>query len=271
MKQIPKLLNTEMVRAVLAGTKTQTRMPCSGQPMFATQGYVDNLYLDKCPFGAPGDIMWVRENWKPGAWDISSGGIAIDYEASPELVNTPWCYFDNDLDGEIFDEFILKVTDELIDKKIECDRYGFYNWEPGKSPLSWRPSIHMRREFSRINLLNKDVRVERVQDISEGDIAAEGVRYHKLYEEWGGVIKHPKAKDDENWYRWYQFASTAFSCLWNSIYAKPKPRSKKGAITHYESYPWSEETRDQRTEINGVPHICWPNPMVWACDFERME
>lgn len=156
MKERPILFSSPMVRAILAGTKTQTRriMKPQPHPKFLARGLVaavpqwplqngvrffmaDNMSeLVACPHGAPGDRLWVRETWAPA--DLRFSPLApIAYRA----------------DGEI------QPTEE------------------GR----WRPSIHMPRAASRIVLDITSVRVERLQAITDADIAAEGVSAEALH------------------------------------------------------------------------------------------
>lgn len=141
MKERPILFSGSMVRAILRGEKTQTRrvlLPRS-KPGF---GLVPKAtiaehreFWDLCPYGQPGDRLWVRETW-------------FDTEPFCEMPlfqgrSRRWAY--------------------RADKAefIGCHR--------------WRPSIHMPRRASRITLEVVSVRVERVQAISRADAAAEGL------------------------------------------------------------------------------------------------
>lgn len=138
----PILFSAPMVRAILDGTKTQTRRivksttECAGpiNPAYIERWKDDKGWAQVCPFGKVGDRLWVRETW--GLWDTlpSDGpnGARVFYRAT---------------DGERRD-----LRSQL-----------------------WRPSIHMPRWASRITLEIVDVRVERLQDISEADALAEGV------------------------------------------------------------------------------------------------
>lgn len=166
-RERPILFSSPMVRAILEGRKTQTRRPVKGEPRvrlldrvrgdfpFHTinacagihaarmnkHGAVSVLADDGtnllgvkpgefewlCPYGAPGDRLWVREMWGP-----FEGGII--YRAS-----------------------------EAEQVKPEDGR--------------WHPAIHMHRSFSRITLEVVRVRVERLQEITEEDAAAEGLEF----------------------------------------------------------------------------------------------
>lgn len=143
MKERPIIFSGLMVRAILDGRKTQTRRvlphgkyrldlvaPADGGP-------------SRCPFGQPGDRLWVREAHAvvPRTAYARSEGV--------EQVLRP----DDDHDACVF-------------------REGWERSRPGR----WRPSIHMPRWASRISLEIVGVRVERLKDISEDDAMAEGIQ-----------------------------------------------------------------------------------------------
>lgn len=165
-KERPILFSAPMIRAILAGAKTQTRRVITShkkaapyfviyadrdggnhRPVYSDDGergcYTDAQGYDveeqiQCPYGAPGDRLWCRETW---ARDEEDG--AMMYRAD-------------------------------LGHEINADA-----WEQGRiegSPrCRWHPSIHMPRWASRITLEVTGVRVERLQDISVDDCWAEGV------------------------------------------------------------------------------------------------
>jgi hypothetical protein len=230
MKERPILFQADMVRAVLDGRKTQTRRIIKPQPVHPPT-YAGNYrwvwdYGEKAsPYGQPGDKLWVREShvFLADEFQIHAG---VAYRDS---VSVQW----------------LKDT-SVMDGKIVHNVENPGCWK-------WRPSIHMPRWASRIDLLNRNVRVERVQDISERDCVLEG------------CATQTKLPDEKE----YSFRG-GFRNLWNRINATLKPVRSGGQIVRYESYPWSEADRDQRTEIGGLPHVCVPNPWVWVIDFEHV-
>lgn len=139
MKEYPIIFNSEMVKAILDGRKTQTRRPVKPQIVGNIELGVfwDNQYycapkdiVNFCPYGKHGDNLWVRETFA--------------------LINDTG----NDW------EKIYKATP---------DKY-FH-------PKKWTPSIHMPRWASRITLEITAVRCERVQEISCNDCTAEGIDY----------------------------------------------------------------------------------------------
>ena len=138
MKERPILFSAPMVRALLAGTKTQTRRIVKARDlewMDVHQGLREPDNAERCPYGQPGDRLWVRETFaridgQTRPW------IETDYQAT---------YTHGD-----------RLGDTLGIKK------------------RWTPSIHMPRHASRITLEVTGVRVERLQDISAADARAEG-------------------------------------------------------------------------------------------------
>lgn len=195
----PILFSGAMVRAVLEGRKTQTRRVINTQPRHRLkQGPLDAHWYDtdyecvghvgryvKCPYGQPGDRLWVRETWK-----------------CEEL-------FPSGLDGVRFaaDGAFIKIenTEQASDAWGEANRKG------GK----WRPSIFMPRWASRITLDLLRVRVERVQEINRADAKAEGVSNIWSWDEARNA-KHP-----EHFRRAVLNPYVAnYSVLWDEINAK---------------------------------------------------
>ena len=177
MKEYPVIFNTEMVKAILDGTKTQTRRVIKPQfilPDNAGKPYLDgNGYLSvikdrgkfdgwyyitagqtnhkvKCPYGQVGDRLWVREtHYRCGQWRMN--GFT--------KTGRPKWSFDT---GTFTTAFYSDAPPSVITMGREY--VGWYK----------RSSIHMPRWASRITLEITEVRVERVQEISPPDIVAEG-------------------------------------------------------------------------------------------------
>lgn len=194
MKERPILYNGEMVRAILAGQKTQTRRPVKPQPIFKdlespprwcwsgkghTVKWVDRIsplgMTGDCHFGQPGDHLWVKETF---------------YRYYPsETWPEPKALYKAD-----------GIT--LCDKDSE-----------GKKQR-WTPSTHMPRSLSRITLEITDVQVERVQDISEDDAWAEGI------EAVDGCFASADLYDTARWYGMsMEDARCIYAHLWDSLYA----------------------------------------------------
>ena len=178
MKERPILFSGPMVRALLAGTKTQTRRICKPQPISVGSSGKRRVYRDEdfkrawetykgsgecdanrdCPYGQPGDRLWVRETWAPCEAPIRAGCFQFAADgAVGQLVSTNG--------GDEWWErngHTIGISDRAL--------LGVWVGQPSK----WRPSIHMPRGCSRLTLEITAVRVERLQDISEAAAIAEG-------------------------------------------------------------------------------------------------
>jgi hypothetical protein len=211
MADHPIIFSGEMVRAILDGSKTETRRivqkarfpdgswadviyPAAESGWIAWQGAVKpGPHLAEftkqqyrigwpCPYGIPGDRLWVRETWMAEELPVF-GEDGIRYRA----------------DGTFL--------------PIENNREASDRWSAarGDQPMeTWRPSIHMPRWASRITLEIVNVRVERVQEISAADMDAEGMRWYA--ETYG----NPYGSVYDTW-----------RYLWDSLHAK-------------RGYPWSD-------------------------------
>lgn len=165
MRERPILFSAPMVRAILDGAKTQTRRVVKGwqlqwlmPPINFSPEYVALPENDACPFGQPGDRLWVRETFLAfGRWET---------RFSPKKGRDEWHFVDLTLDAG---RHYRHVADEGF---LPTGRRR----RAGAAPTWWvRPSIHMPRWASRITLEVTGVRVERLQDISEADAQAEGI------------------------------------------------------------------------------------------------
>jgi hypothetical protein len=146
MKEHPILFSTEMVKAILAGNKTQTRRVILRRErdevgsirIRPENNYSVDMILQcfKCPYGKTGDHLWVRESFST----VDKGN------------------------------FIIYKADGLTAEEVGIDK------------IRWKPSIHMPRRFCRIKLEVIDIRVERVQDISIPDVDAEGFGWHDQWD-----------------------------------------------------------------------------------------
>jgi hypothetical protein len=189
VRERPILFSAEMVRALLDGRKTQTRrvvgLPvragvsaseghrradyrrmCDGLAEFADgpSGQAFSGVLLRCPYGARGERLWVRE----GAWVSECG----NYVAFGEVWN-----LDTAL---VVSREGAWIPSYYVSGALYGKRRGFeLGWGEGRRVSAFfakqRPSIHMPRWASRISLEITDVRVERVQEISGEDARAEGV------------------------------------------------------------------------------------------------
>ncbi|MGJ3290048.1 hypothetical protein [Klebsiella michiganensis] len=187
MKERGMIFNGEMVRAILDGRKTQTRRPIKWkQTRFTEIGEREDGskwpwsedaehacdFWHPCPFGAVGDRIWVRETW------AEAGASAPD----------------------------LKLYRATYPEHVP----SIYENVPPAEEIHWTPSIHMPRWASRILLEITDVRVERLNSISQEDAKAEGMEltgWRPTYSDpdSGGEVMTPYDN---------------FAELWSSIYGE---------------------------------------------------
>ena len=221
----PILFNTEMVRAILDGRKTCTRRICkdaneytvpdmefynADKRTYAVHNFADKKHTEQlsiaertCPI-CPGDILYVRETWERfecWKWEGDERGNCPKEPKKSVLYKTCGCY-------------MYRATDEI---------YG---------DAKWHPSIHMPKEAARIWLRVMDVRVERLQDVTEDGAKAEGAIDNR------GFIHSP-----ENEYDRIHTARDHFIKIWNSTIKK----------SDIDRYGWDA------------------NPYVWVISFERCE
>lgn len=155
------LFGAPMVRALLEGRKTQTRRMVKGPLYFAgSQPAIPDSGKGRCPYGQPGDRLWVRETWRYADW-TEDGQPWIAYKADGAKRHT----------DDIPDDW----EGRLVDIWAELSEPANYNIDNCAADRKWRPSLFMPRWASRITLEITDVRVERVDDISEEDAKAEGL------------------------------------------------------------------------------------------------
>lgn len=202
MTDRPILFSAPMVRALLAGKKTQTRRiinfprvesviefvkvatdkdgravyemkDAAGQFLTRPAGK-DLVDYHFSPRVAVGDHLWVKETWRAHGWHADC--VEIAYAAQRGIVG--W-----------------SEQHEQI-QYPGGDKTAFKYYAP-KGPDFWRPSIFMPRWASRLTLIVTDVRIERLQDISEADALAEGIErvQYPEFADWGW----PQRKYFELW------------------------------------------------------------------------
>lgn len=215
MKIKPILFSTPMVQAILNGTKTQTRRIIKKQPFNAKSDIICQLddfkegtwgakfkYFGEeryeitnlfKPLAQIGDILWVRETWSLVPKSAYSKELLFPYTDSSNIIY-----------------------------KASFDR-AF------SSP--WKPSIHMPKIAARIFLKVTGVRIERLQDISEKDAIAEGIKVIEVDEAYFDYEFNGENGS-------YATARGSFNSLWCKINGKDS---------------WSS------------------NPWVWVYEFERVD
>ncbi len=250
MKEHPILFFCEMVRAIIEVRMVQTRRVISHksvQPESEIIRHTDPLLwqvfngrtgnlpdIIKCPYGKPGDRLWVRETWNE--YECREDGYDDDFKVAV-------CYkasYDEQLDGSAEMQGAVKwyEVDEIIFDKFfhKIEQYEICGDK-------WHPSIHMPRWASRITLEVTNVRVERVQSISEEDAIAEGIEWREssYCDDAQDYWRDYPVPDSRKWADFGFFEGdpiASFHTLWDSIYAA-------------RGYGWDT------------------NPLVWVIEFRR--
>ncbi len=220
-RALPILFNTEMVRAILDGRKDATRRIVKGfipddavwgYTAFTPKGYISCRVTFADGYGEkffklpcePGDILYVRETWEHFECCCCEGDEHGNCYREPQqsaLNKSCGCY-------------MYRATDEI---------YG---------DAMWHPSIRMPKEAARIWLKITDVRVERLQDITEEGAKKEGAIDNR------GFIHSPNNEYDN-----VHTAREHFVKIWNNTIKK----------SNLDRYGWDA------------------SPWVWVIEFERCE
>ncbi len=229
MKERGMIFNGEMVRALLSGRKTQTRRPvkfpvhdknlgCELAGNELAGELSAGNYLNSA-FGKPGDRVWVRETWGVVSHELDEDGRIQPWTPTRPATAIHEMPFGN---GYYSGHAIYAADGDFT----WGDDDGY---EDGRS--CWKPSFHMPKAASRILLEITDVRVERLNAISEEDATAEGVPpAGSLLPDYPGTFLTPKGD--------FATAKVAFQRLWESIYGEES---------------WKA------------------NPWVWVIEFKRVE
>lgn len=203
MTDRPIIFSGPMVRALLDGTKTQTRRIIKPQPdpdglaREIAGGWFDTSGR-KYPLAEPGDRLYVREtHWRLGRW------------------------MNNGLSETGCQKWTFKASHDPTAAMFQEPQVAFKGRARGEGTERWwkRPAIFMSRPISRLTLEVTGVKVERLQEISEEDARAEGMESRKAGQ--FGPAAHIKT------YR------TGFVYLWNSLNAK-----RDGGIYAWADNPW---------------------------------
>lgn len=257
----PILFNTEMVKAILEGRKTVTRriadinteITCGDgtkdhefvldnfNPVHEPTGFV----CRRCGFGVapphsrvpvgtsffrprywPGDILYVRETWRTHSASYPPGRCTIEYRAGGKVT---------------FDKVIALPT-------VKGE---------------WKPSIHMKKEIARIFLRVKNVRVERLQDITVEQVAAEGIDNAVPCDDAEELCNYCPLPD----------GSKGVHCYGGSVHMCEGSHCKD-ALEYWEEEfieefagLWESTIKDKDIATDG-----WDaNPWVWVIEFERCE
>lgn len=241
MKEYPLIFNSEMVRAILDGRKTQTRRIMKVQPdtpEFGVRQIIESSITKEigmyfwsqedargikarskpfsCPYGVVGDRIWVRETWAVVSHAFDDDGLMIDYVPDRPAKAVHEKPFGNGY----YSGHAIYAAD------------GGFTWGDDDGCVDgrscWNPSIHMPRWASRITLEITAVRVEQLNSLSQEDAQAEGMEltgWRPTYSDpdSGGEVLTPYDN---------------FALLWESIYGEGSWRA---------------------------------NPWVWVIEFRRVE
>lgn len=192
----PILFSGPMVRAILDGRKTVTRRIVDGV-VESGGAYSKEAWergeTPRCPYGEPGDRLWLRETWRYHGW-TEDGAPWIKYAADDstrlvERIPDEWSDRLADIWADLSDDANMAIDGRAADRK-------------------WRPSIFLPRWASRITLDVVGVRVERLQEITENDARAEGVNPSDA---------HIVIKDGDRQHDMERTHRGAFACLWDGI------------------------------------------------------
>ena len=219
------LFTTEMVKAILDRRKTKTRRlgglekineapddwyftNCTVSAddckefLFKHHLSIADSELISCPKGKPGDRLYVRETWRIAGWDFDCYEVLVEYKDGTKH----WMpMYDPTEDCMCLQDQIEKMEAKgVLEAKWGDDeediRYRF------KKPAPWKPDIHMPKVFSRIWLEVEEIKVERVQNISEEDAKDEGspmilspCNWHHHYDWFRELWK--KINGHESWTR----------------------------------------------------------------------
>lgn len=176
VKARPILFSAPMIRALLAGTKTQTRRAVRPQPECGF--IVGSPGSPACPYGLTGDLLYVKESWRTAKSLDDLDGTNIADKCLNAGYRKPWTPMQFEADG------------------YRCSNWrGFGSGDEIATPGRYRHARFMPRWASRLTLRITDVRVQRLQEISNDDSIAEGIedqraprmQYCKLWESINGA------------------------------------------------------------------------------------
>ena len=203
MKQRPIIFNTEMVRAIIDGRKTQTRRPAKNISFSENGGFVAEV----------GGKTWMH-------------GLGVDHKSTMQNILKSK-YGPNVFKG---DQLYVRETWRKFNSSDECgcsespcscpsNGTVLFKASHDDGESKWKPSIHMPRWAARIIIEVTDVRVERLSDISEQNAKAEGINSVTFRDECLGLCEGFTHQKDDGKCQLARSAKRAFLNLWDSIYS----------------------------------------------------
>jgi hypothetical protein len=244
MKEKPILFSTPMVQAILEGRKTMTRRivkttqngwNAQNMEFVKSENIAESFFINRT--ASPSlkkELTGFHAFFKDNESDHKLGTMCKYGQPGDVLwVRETWCL------PSLYDgfekDFYFKAGFSPSDIK-DKNASGLY-----------KPSIHMPKAAARIWLQVEEIRVERLRDITEKDAIDEGMKFHNLFGEWGGVVAHPKVK---NHFNWYSNPVDAFMNLWITINGQES----------YKANPWVWVVKFKVLSTTGKPQPETRNP-----------
>jgi hypothetical protein len=201
MPDRPIIFSAPMVRALLAGRKTQTRRVLKPMPGMQSKWLrMETLHLSPTCYliSVDGKLGAQMQHPLAGQW---SGGVYNDPMSPLTWVRLPYAPGDR---------LYVREAHKLIDQ--HCDYRA--DWPEGSQRLfSWRPSIHMPRWASRLTLTVTDVRVQRLHDIKTQDCIAEGIS-----PDLRDAMERAQSSDLAQRRAYHETYVSGYRTLWNSLH-----------------------------------------------------
>lgn len=226
MAEYPISFKPSMVRDILAGMKTETRRIV--RPPYVLYGWQEGrhpLWRTRkngsdvpypCPYGKPGDTLWVRERW------YYEEHMHDRTEGTPDLP-----------EGRFSSRLVFHADSPDYPVNVGVGRHG------------WRPSIHLPKSHSRIRLTNTGSRFERLHDITEAGAIAEGV-FRLPCGWWPDLF----CIEGERGYHSAPTAIEAYRLLWDEI-ANQRTSAKGGIPCDFDANPLVWVVQFQVREVRG--------------------
>lgn len=249
VKEGPIIMQAESVRGILDLSKTQSRRIIKLQPdsdptgrwsfcvsstnrnqndtwgyhvidpnghTYTERGTEREVVRFKCRYRQVGERLWVREKWRIVGWQEGEPFL-IEFEDGSRMEDRTGEF---DYDEDATARYWQECSDDCDKAGLKVNDYGRYESADGVIPTRWRNAIFMPRWASRLTLEITDIRVQRVQEISEEDARAEGIhRFENIGYTGGDHIEYGYHWRPEKLARGCQYpnARQAYANLFNRI------------------------------------------------------
>lgn len=254
-KERPIALTVQEVNAVLAGDKTQHRVPvltakeidegfewdfsAEGDSAVCIKEIDDErqeVLLKPCPFGAIGDRLCVQEEHRPTGWSFDDGDVRIQYKDGKDSLCEIQTW--EEVESNPNDDYLIAICDELINRDVPIkEGTDCFDMEDESNLPHWRSANVMPKFASRALLEITDIRIERLNDISEQDAIAQGIKH---------IHADPKDRVGPNHFTksngWYQCSRPTAAEVFKEMYKVSDDYEKYGE-----------------------------NPWVWVIEFKTIE